>query len=122
MSRARLAWGLVAVIAILHYDFWFWDDRTLVFGFVPIGLFFQARDGSAHLNLAEHLGKLSMLSRGQIETVKKQYVEMHQRLLNFLLSDGGERLADIEPLDLGAKRSCNRCSSKRFKFGILTDR
>ena len=39
---AKLAWGLVVVVAILHYDFWYWDDRTLVFGFVPIGLAFQA--------------------------------------------------------------------------------
>ncbi len=36
-----LAWLLVVVLAVLHYDFWYWDDRTLVFGFVPIGLLFQ---------------------------------------------------------------------------------
>lgn len=47
MTRARmsgagvLAWALVALLAILHYDFWNWNDRSLVFGFVPIGLFFQ---------------------------------------------------------------------------------
>ena len=43
MSGAgKLAWGFVIVVAILHWDFWYWDDRTLVFGFVPIGLAFQA--------------------------------------------------------------------------------
>ena len=43
MSGAgKLAWGLIAVLAVLHYDFWYWDDRSLVFGFVPVGLFFQA--------------------------------------------------------------------------------
>jgi Protein of unknown function (DUF3311) len=35
---------LVAVIALyaLHQDFWFWRTaRPLVFGFLPIGLFYQ---------------------------------------------------------------------------------
>lgn len=35
-------WFLVLVLAILHWDFWNWNDRTLVFGFVPIGLAYQA--------------------------------------------------------------------------------
>ena len=29
-------------LAILHWDFWWWDDRTLLFGFMPIGLGYQA--------------------------------------------------------------------------------
>lgn len=36
---------VVAVVALyaLHQDFWFWRSaRPLVFGFVPIGLFYQA--------------------------------------------------------------------------------
>ena len=37
-----LLWGLVVVLAIVHYDFWWWEDSTLVFGFMPIGLFFHA--------------------------------------------------------------------------------
>ena len=40
-SAGKLAWGLVIVLAILRYDFWAWDDRSLMFGFVPIGLFYQ---------------------------------------------------------------------------------
>ena len=38
----KFAWGLVLVLAILHYDFWNWDNRSIVFGFLPIGLLFQA--------------------------------------------------------------------------------
>ena len=34
-------WGFVALLAVLHYDFWFWGDRSLVFGFVPVGLAYQ---------------------------------------------------------------------------------
>jgi hypothetical protein len=29
---------LVIVVLALHQDFWLWKDRTLVFGFLPIGL------------------------------------------------------------------------------------
>lgn len=32
------AYGLVITLAILHQDFWFWNDSTLVFGFMPVGL------------------------------------------------------------------------------------
>lgn len=37
-----LVWLLVLTIAILHYDPWLWDDRSLVFGFLPIGLAYHA--------------------------------------------------------------------------------
>ena len=34
---------LVALLYVLHQDFWFWRDaRPLVFGFLPIGLFYHA--------------------------------------------------------------------------------
>jgi hypothetical protein len=26
----------------MHQDFWWWDDETLVFGFLPVGLAFHA--------------------------------------------------------------------------------
>jgi hypothetical protein len=26
----------------MHHDFWWWDDRTLVLGFLPIGLAYHA--------------------------------------------------------------------------------
>ena len=35
-------WATVALLAVLHYDFWWWEDDTAVFGFMPIGLFFHA--------------------------------------------------------------------------------
>ena len=38
----NLVWGLVILLLILHQDFWYWDDTTLVFGYMPIGLFYHA--------------------------------------------------------------------------------
>jgi hypothetical protein len=32
----------VAVFLALHQDFWFWYDKTLVFGWLPIGLAYHA--------------------------------------------------------------------------------
>jgi hypothetical protein len=38
-----LAAIVVAVLYALHQDFWFWrESRPLVFGFLPIGLFYHA--------------------------------------------------------------------------------
>lgn len=34
--------GLVVLLLILHQDNWFWDDDTLLLGFLPIGLFWHA--------------------------------------------------------------------------------
>ena len=33
---------LVVLLLILHQDNWFWEDNTLVFGFIPVGLFWHA--------------------------------------------------------------------------------
>lgn len=33
---------LAILLAILHQDFWWWSDTTLVFGFMPIGLAYHA--------------------------------------------------------------------------------
>lgn len=33
-----LVYILAGALFILHQDLWFWDDRTLLFGFLPIGL------------------------------------------------------------------------------------
>lgn len=38
----RFIWVLVALLAVLHYDFWLWDDTTLLMGFLPVGLAYQA--------------------------------------------------------------------------------
>ena len=33
---------LAIVLGILHQDFWNWDSKRNVFGFMPIGLFYHA--------------------------------------------------------------------------------
>lgn len=38
----KFIWFLILVLVVLHQDNWLWDDTTLVFGFMPIGLFYQA--------------------------------------------------------------------------------
>lgn len=35
-------WILVALLLVLHQDNWFWNDNTLVFGVIPVGLFYHA--------------------------------------------------------------------------------
>ena len=37
-----LIWVLVAALLIAHQDFWYWTDETLVYGIIPIGLFYHA--------------------------------------------------------------------------------
>lgn len=37
----HFVWILVAVLLLAHHDFWFWNDDRLVFGFLPIGLFYH---------------------------------------------------------------------------------
>lgn len=34
--------ALILLLIVLHQDNWFWTDETLVFGFLPIGLFYHA--------------------------------------------------------------------------------
>jgi hypothetical protein len=41
MKRTLLVVAAVALY-VLHQDIWFWRDGTLVFGFIPIGLFYHA--------------------------------------------------------------------------------
>lgn len=33
---------MALLLALLHQDFWFWDDATLVLGVMPVGLFYHA--------------------------------------------------------------------------------
>lgn len=35
-------WGLVLLLGVLHYDFWWWEDTSVVFGFMPTGLAWHA--------------------------------------------------------------------------------
>lgn len=32
----------IVLLMVLHQDFWSWDDNSLVFGFVPVGLAYHA--------------------------------------------------------------------------------
>jgi hypothetical protein len=34
--------AFVVLLMVLHQDFWWWNDTTLVFGFIPIGLAYHA--------------------------------------------------------------------------------
>ena len=31
-------WVAVVVLIVLHQDVWFWEDATLLFGFLPVSL------------------------------------------------------------------------------------
>ena len=45
MNKSTGKWiiiGLVVLLVILHQDNWNWDNNTLVFGFIPMGLFYHA--------------------------------------------------------------------------------
>jgi len=34
----KFVWLTVILLFVLHQDVWYWDDRTLVLDFLPIGL------------------------------------------------------------------------------------
>ena len=38
----RFVWLAAAGLFVFHQDCWFWGDRTLLFGFLPIGLAYHA--------------------------------------------------------------------------------
>ena len=40
MKWVATSW--IVVLVVLHKDSWFWTDKTLVFGFLPIGLAYHA--------------------------------------------------------------------------------
>ena len=37
-----LVWFFMLALLILHQDFFLWDDKTLIFGFLPSGLAYHA--------------------------------------------------------------------------------
>ena len=41
MKRTLLVVAAIALY-LLHQDIWFWRDGRLIFGFIPIGLFYHA--------------------------------------------------------------------------------
>ena len=38
----KVIWIIFIVLFFLHQDFWNWDNRDLVFGFMPVGLAYHA--------------------------------------------------------------------------------
>ncbi len=38
----KLVIGLAIAMLILHQDSWLWDNTSMVFGFMPVGLFYHA--------------------------------------------------------------------------------
>ena len=36
-----ILWALILLLIVLHQDVWFWDDKRLLLGFLPIGLFYH---------------------------------------------------------------------------------
>ncbi len=42
MKPASVVWAIVVLLIIAHQDFWFWDDTTLVWGFLPMALAYHA--------------------------------------------------------------------------------
>jgi hypothetical protein len=41
-QSTRVCLLIFVVLAILHQDFWNWDNKGLVFGFMPVGLAYHA--------------------------------------------------------------------------------
>lgn len=41
-NSAIFVWVLVLLLIVLHQDNWLWNSGYLVFGFIPVGLFFHA--------------------------------------------------------------------------------
>lgn len=40
--KSTLFWLAFVALFAVHHDWWFWDDGRLVFGFLPVGLGYQA--------------------------------------------------------------------------------
>ena len=38
MTKKKLTYFTILVLFLVHQDFWLWDDGTLLFGFLPVGL------------------------------------------------------------------------------------
>ena len=38
----KVVYGLIFLMAVIHQDVWWWDNNSLVFGFMPLGLFYHA--------------------------------------------------------------------------------
>lgn len=36
-----IVWGAILLLIVLHHDVWNWDSRTLIFGIIPLTLFYH---------------------------------------------------------------------------------
>jgi len=41
-SKTQWVWLGVTALFVLHQDFWWWNDPTLLLGFLPVGLFYHS--------------------------------------------------------------------------------
>ena len=41
-KAGKIVFFFVVLFMALHHDFWLWDDKTLIFGFLPSGLAYHA--------------------------------------------------------------------------------
>lgn len=42
IMRKTVLWVALAGLILLHHDWWFWSDGTLLLGFLPVGLAYHA--------------------------------------------------------------------------------
>lgn len=42
MKKSAIIVTVFVILAVLHQDFWNWDNGNLVFGFIPVGLAYHA--------------------------------------------------------------------------------
>lgn len=40
--KSKAIWIIFLFLCLVHQDFWNWDNRSLVFGFIPVGLAYHA--------------------------------------------------------------------------------
>ncbi|MFN3169043.1 MAG: hypothetical protein ACE37H_18505 [Phycisphaeraceae bacterium] len=40
--KTKAIWIVFALLCVVHQDCWNWDNRGLVFGFIPVGLAYHA--------------------------------------------------------------------------------
>ena len=40
--KKKAVYLALILLGVLHQDFWYWHDTTLVFGFLPVGLAYHA--------------------------------------------------------------------------------
>jgi len=49
--KSKAIWIVFALLCVVHQDCWNWHDRTLVFGFIPVGLAYHAGISMAAVTL-----------------------------------------------------------------------